>query len=165
MANTNAGRKFYIACTVLGGPIPLAQPTDLTKTQYEALLWTEVSNVGSVGQTGTKTNITSYDELGTAVTQKNKGVSNAGDPPVEVARNPTDPGQKALRAAGATKYNYAFKTEGSDAPDATMTNTIFYNRGVVTGPERPNGRVEDYDLEIFTLGLNQLEIVVDPETI
>ncbi|HEV7253879.1 MAG TPA: hypothetical protein VGN97_12405 [Mesorhizobium sp.] len=165
MAQTNAGRKVYIACTVAGGPIPLAQPTDLTGSAYAALLWTEVKNVGMVGDRGTQTNTVSYDELGTDVTQKGKGISNAGDPDIECARNPTDPGQIAMRAAAATKFNYAFKIEDADAPDANSTNSIYYNRGLVTGPRRPGGRNEDFILEIFTLGLVQKEIVVNPTAI
>ena len=70
MANTNKGRKVYICVT--------AQPTDLDQTGYEALIWTRVKHVGSVGESGTKTNINSYDELETDVTQKSKGISNAG---------------------------------------------------------------------------------------
>lgn len=165
MANTNSGRKFYIACTVADGPIPDPQPADLTQTEYEALLWTEVKNVGSIGESGTQTNVVSYDELATEVTQKQKGISNAGDPTIEVARNPSDPGQIAMRAAAATKYLYAFKTEDADAPDADTTNSVYFNRGLVAGPTRPNGRNEDFILEVFTLGLVQKEIVVNPEPI
>ncbi|TWG90317.1 tail tube protein [Mesorhizobium sp. J18] len=164
MANTNKGRKFYIAVDT-DNTTPLPQPTDLTQTDYEALTWLEVKNVGSIGESGTQTNIVSYDELSTDVTQKQKGISNAGDPPVEVARNTSDPGQKAMRAAAATKYLYAFKTEDADAPDESTTNSVYYNRGLVTGPTRPNGRNEDFNLEVFTLGLIQREIVVDPEPI
>lgn len=165
MANTNKGRKFYIAVTSPGGSVPAPQSAVLNQSQFEALNWTEVGNVGSIGESGTQTNLPTYDELATEVTQKQKGISNAGDPPVEVARNSTDLGQIAMRAAGRTKFNYAFKTEDNDAPDANSTNSIYYNRGVVTGPTRPNGRNEDFVLEIYTLGLNQLEIVVDPEAI
>lgn len=163
MANTNKGRKFYIAVTTPGGSTPLACPSDLNQGQFEALNWTQVSNVGSIGESGMQTNLPTYDELSTEVMQKQKGISNAGDPPVEVARNPTDPGQVALRAAAATKFNYAFKTEDNDAPSSDYTNSIYYNRGVVTGPTRPNGRNEDFILEVFTLGLNQREIVVNPQ--
>ncbi|MGB3898191.1 MAG: hypothetical protein WA973_06520 [Mesorhizobium sp.] len=169
MAQTNKGRKFYIATTTVAGPpavtTPTPQASDLTQTQYEALEWTEVKNVGSVGQTGMDTNIVSYDELSTDVTQKQKGISNAGDPDVECARNPTDLGQIAMRAAAATKYYYAFKVEDADAPDANHTNSVYFNRGLVTGPKRPNGRNEDFILEVYTLGLVQREIVVDPEAI
>ena len=154
MANTNKGRKFYICTT--------PQASDLTKSQYEALTWVEVGNVGAVGETGTNTNIVSYDELATEVTQKQKGISNAGDPVVECARNPTDAGQIAMRAAALTKLYYATKTEDADAPSASYTNSIYYNRGLITGPTRPNGRNEDFIIENFTLGLVQKEIVVDP---
>lgn len=154
MANTNKGRKFYICVT--------PQSADLSKSEYEALTYVEVSNVGSVGETGMNTNIVSYDELATDVTQKQKGISNAGDPDIECARNPTDPGQIALRAAAKTKFYYATKFEDADAPDANHTNSIYYNRGLITGAKRPNGRNEDFILEVFPLGLVQQEIVVDP---
>jgi len=154
VANTNKGRKVFICTT--------PQPADLTKSQYEALTWVEVGNVGSVGESGMNTNVVSYDELATDVTQKQKGISNAGDPTIECARNPSDAGQVALRAAAATKFFYAFKFEDSDAPSANHSNTVYYNRGLIAGPTRPNGRNEDFILEVFTLGLVQKEIVVDP---
>ncbi|WP_018428217.1 hypothetical protein [Hoeflea sp. 108] len=154
MARTNKDRKVYICTT--------PQPGDLNQAAYEALTWVEVGNVGAVGEAGTNTNIVSYDELSTDVTQKGKGISNAGDPTIECARNPTDLGQQALRAAAKTNFTYAFKFEDKDAPTANHTNSVYYNRGLVTGPTRPNGRNEDFILEVFTLALNQREIVVDP---
>jgi hypothetical protein len=162
MAITNKGRKVYIAVTAPGGSTPAPQPTALNQGQYEALNWTEVKNVGEVGEAGTSTNVVNYDELSTDVVQKNKGMSDAGDPTIECARNPTDNGQIALRAAALTNFNYAFKFEDADAPDANYSNSIYYNRGIVTGPTRPNGRNEDFILEVFTLGLIQREIVVNP---
>lgn len=162
MAQTNRGRKVYIAVTSPGGTTPLACPSPLNQGQYEALDWTEVGNVGSVGESGMNENIVSYDELSTDVTQKQKGIANAGDPVIECARNPTDDGQIAMRAAAATRMIYAFKFEDADAPSVGYTNTVYYNRGVVAGPTRPNGRNEDFILENYTLGLVQREIVVNP---
>jgi len=80
-----------------------------------------------------------------------------------VARDPNDAGQILLRQAARTNFNYAFKEERNDKPnnDPDSTPTTYYNRGLVTGPRRPRGRNEDFDLEIYTLGLQQLEIVVD----
>lgn len=153
MANTNKGRKISVCAT--------PQAADLTAVQFAALTWVEVTHVGSIGQTGTDTNIVDYDELNTTVTQKMKGISNAGDPVVECARFPTDPGQNLLRTAGTTKFYYAFKIEDSDAPDANSINTIYYQRGLVTGPIRPGGRNEDFIIENFTLGLVQQEVVVN----
>ena len=146
MATSLAGVTIGICAT--------AQPTALDASGYGALTYVAISNVGSIGEIGTTTNILTYDTLDTTVTQKAKGISNAGDPAIEVARDKTDAGQDALRTAAATSSIYAFKV--------TMANgDIFYNRGVVSGPTRPMGRNEDFDLEVFTLGLTQAEIVVE----
>lgn len=161
MANTNSGGKLYIA-VVTATTDPEVHNVDLLQAGYEALEWLQVAQVGSLGETGTNTNILSYDTLDTVVTQKSKGISNAGDPEIELARVATDDGQAALRAAALTKDSYAFKYELDDQITAVTGNgTTFYNRGLVTGPRHPNGRNEDFVLEIFQLGLNQKEITVE----
>lgn len=155
-ANTNAGSKLYVCAT--------PQQADLDQAGYEALDWVEVANVGSHGEVGPSTNILTYDTWNTSVIQKAKGMTDAGSPEIEVARDPTDEGQGILRDAARTNLNYAFKIVRNDKPNTapTATATTIYNRGLVAGPRRPMGRNEDFDLEIFTLGLQQLEIVVDP---
>ena len=40
--------------------------------------------------------------------------------------------------------------------------TIRYNRGLIVGPREPNGRNEDFELEIFTAGLVQKQIKTKP---
>lgn len=155
MANSNSGGKLYIA-TLAG--VAQAQNSDLTQAGYEALTWTEVKSVGSHGETGSNTNILSYDTWDTTVTQKAAGVTNAGDPEIELARLPTDPGQMQLRVAAQPANrvnNYAFKILHLDG-------TVKYNRGIVLGPRHPNGRNEDFILEIYTLALNQEQITVNP---
>ena len=151
-ANSNAGGTLYVCAT--------AQEADLTQVEYEALAWIEVKGLGSHGETGANTNILSYDTWDTTVIQKAKGMTDAGSPEIELARNVNDPGQIALLAAAATNNNYAFKMVRNDAPPAG-TPTMLYNRGLVAGPRRPHGRNEDFDLEIYTFALQQLEIV-DP---
>lgn len=159
MAKTLAGTKFYVCST--------AQESDLNQAGYEALTWVQVGNVGKIGETGTKTNIVGYDDLASTMKQKSKGLADAGDPTIECARNPTDAGQIIMRTIGAPtdKKAYAFKIEKNDAPSASYTNTIHYVRGICTGPSRPNGALEDFDLEVFTLGLTQAEITVNPAAI
>lgn len=153
-ANTNAGSKLYICTT--------PQPTDLDATAYAALTWVQVKGVGSVGETGNSQNIVNYDTWDTTVEQKGKGIINAGDPKIEVARDVADAGQTALRAAAQTNYNYAFRIERNDKPNSNVGSkpTYLYNRGLVCGPVTPNGRNEDFDLQIFTLALNQTQIEV-----
>lgn len=162
MANTNKGRKFYISVTVADGATPEAQTVGLNAAAFAALDWTQVKHIGMIGDMGAQENILNYDELETDVIQKSKGLINAGDPTVEVARTPSDNGQKALNAAALTKYNYAFKITDEDIPAGGTTPSTYYNLGMVTGPNRPGGRAEDFILEVFTLALNQREVVVAP---
>lgn len=153
-ANTNAGRKVYVCAT--------PQPDNLTKAEFDALTWVLIGGVGSHGETGSSTNILNYDTWDDDVIQKGKGLTNAGDPEIEYAFRANDAGQTILRAAAETNFNYAFKIEGNDKPnnDADSKPTIRYNRGLVSGPRQPNGRVEDFDLEMVALGLQQKQITV-----
>ncbi|MCI2243781.1 hypothetical protein L3067_04060 [Xanthomonas sp. PPL568] len=144
-AQTNSGSKLYICAT--------PQNSDLTQTQFAALTWVRVSKVGNVGERGTSTNVVSWDSWDTQVTSKGKGITNAGDPQVEVAELLADPGQIAMRAAGAPGVadNYAFKIE---RPDGSLE----FLRGLVAGPRFNGGRNEDFVLNTYTIGLNQLPI-------
>lgn len=153
MANSNSGGILYTAA--------LNQETDLNTAAFAALTWVAIGGMGSLGEAGTKTNILTYDTWDTTVIQKAKGMSDAGSPEIEVSRNTADPGQDLLRIATTTNLNYAFRLVRNDKLTLAGTGTIIYMRGLVTGPVRPNGRNEDFDLEVFTLGLQQREIVVD----
>lgn len=154
--NTNAGAKIYICAT--------PQEADLDAAAFAALTWVQIKGIGSHGETGNQQNVVSYDTWDTRVTQKGKGVINAGDPEIEVLRIPSDAGQVLLRAGALTDFNYAFKMQRTDEPDADAesTPTIHYNRGIITGPRRPHGRNEDFDLEVYTIGCNQQEVTVNP---
>jgi hypothetical protein len=157
MANTIAFTKWYVC--------PVSQNAELTQPEYEGLDWVEIKSIGNIGETGKSTNMLNYNTLDDSVTQKAKGMTDAGSPSLEVARLPTDPGQEILREAGGVgnNNNYAFKQVCSDGP-VGGTGTVIYNRGLVSGPTRPNGGNEDFDVEVFTLGLQQEEIVVKPSS-
>ena len=155
MAKANANGAFYFCKT--------PQPNDLTKEQFEALEWIKIEEVGKLPESGSSTNIIKYDTIDTTVTQKAKGVTDAGGGTLEVAYNGTAPGQKALREVAGNNYNYATKREVNDAPDENHTNSVFYNRGLITGPVRSGGGVEDFITETYTIANNQLEIVVPPQ--
>lgn len=154
--NTNAGSKLYICAT--------AQASDLDATAYAALTWVLVGGVGSIGETGSSTNMLNYETWDDEVVQKAKGLTDGGSPEVEIARDPNDAGQDILRTAAATNLIYAWKIEGTDQPNNLTGNkpTIRYNRSLISGPREPNGRNEDFDLEIFTFGNVQKQIKTDP---
>lgn len=156
MANTNAHGRLFISST--------PQANDLDQAGYEALTWVEIKSVGVVGETGSKTNMLNYDTWDTTVVQKAKGITDAGSPQITLARVPSDAGQIALRAAALQNLNYAFKLLRNDPITIGGVGSIFYNRGLVVGPTHPNGKNEDFDLEVFTLGLNQQELTVNPLT-
>ena len=150
-AYSHAGVTLHISTT--------AQNSDLddhASSGFPSLTYTEVKNVGSIGEYGIDTNMISYDMLSTAVSRKAKGITNAGDPEVEVARDDTDPGQLLMRAAGAVSNHnsYAFKVVKQDG-------SIDYLRGLVAGPNSPSGRNEDFDLHVFALALNQEPVHVN----
>ena len=146
-AQTNSGAKLFICVT--------PQNNDLDEAGFEALTYVQVKRVGSVGERGISTNIVTCDTWDTLVALKGKGISNAGDPEVEMARDLADPGQIAMRAAGAPNVQdmYAFKVE-------RPTGEVEYLRGLVAGPRTPGGRNEDFVLHVYTLGLNQAPIEV-----
>lgn len=155
IVSTMAGAKVYV-CSTAQTSLPL------NASAFGALTWVEVKKVGNIGEGGVDTNIVSYDTLGDDVTQKQKGMTDGGNIEIEVARVYDDAGQDILRTAGGTKSNYAVKIELADSPNGVLSNTIIYNCGVITGPKRPNGKNEDFVREVFTLGCNQQEVVVDP---
>lgn len=154
MASTLKGRTLYVCTT--------PQPDDLDLAAYKALTYVKVNGVGSVGATGTSDNIVTYDEMDSDVLPKAKGISNAGDPQIEVSRRPSDAGQIAMRAAGVTKLTYAFKILDGDS-DVGIDPTTSFLRAVVGGPSKPNGRQESFNLEVYTLGVVQREIVLEPQ--
>lgn len=153
MTNTNVGAELHIA--VDGENNPVVQNSDLNLAAFQGLTWLKIAAVGNLGETGSNVNVLTYDTWDTKVTQKAPGITNAGDPELEVGFNPSDPGQTALRVASLPENranNYAFKK-------VLQAGGARYYRGLVLGPRHPNGAPEDFDVEIFVLGLNQEEIV------
>jgi hypothetical protein len=150
-AYSQSGKQLFISTTPQNEDM-----TDHATLGFPSLTYVQVKGVGSIGPRGVQTNAISYDTLDEDVTQKAKGITNAGDPEVEMRRIAADPGQIAMRAAGApgNKDNYAFRIVDQDG-------TIHYNRGLVMGPNRPGGRNEDFELEVYTLAMNQVEVTID----
>jgi hypothetical protein len=155
MGNSMQGSKVYI-CTTSQSTAPA------DATAYAALTWVEIKKVGNMGQMGMSQNILTYPTWGDGVADKSKGMADAGSPTLEVMRDTADTGQDGLRTAAATNLKYAFKIERNDKLTGGGTNSIFYNWGVVSGPTRPQGGNEDFDVEVFTLGFSSAEVSVDP---
>lgn len=158
MANktTKKGSKVYVCST--------AQNSDLNQAGFDALAWVQVGKVGKIGDFGATSNDVTYNTLDESVTTHQKGVADAGAPDIEVASIYDDAGQIILRSFGdpLNLNNVAIKIERNDKPSGLTTNTIIYSRGVVSGPMFPGGGSDDFDLERFTVRLNQIPLRVNP---
>ncbi|MBV6657194.1 MAG: hypothetical protein KI785_05430 [Devosiaceae bacterium] len=146
-----------IAVTAANGNVPEAQNDDLTQTAFEALDWVEVSSIGKLTDFGGQTTMNTYDELNTSVSQKNKGVTDAGTLTLECREVVTDNGQIAMKAAGAVSFtdSVAVKVEYDDQPSGGTSNTIRYSRGLVGAPTFMGGGVNDFQRVQFQVGLVQ----------
>lgn len=152
---TLAGTKVSISTTAVTLP--------LNATDFGALTFTPVGSVGNLGDYGSPANLINYNTLDTEVMSKAKGVEDAGELSIEVARIFDDPGQIAMRAAAATKFYYAIKIEYADAPSEDWSNTIMYAVGPVTGPQLLGGGTDDFIRESYSVGFtDQRPIFVAP---
>ncbi len=154
MAKTLKGRTVWIGCTTTNGTTPDPQNDDLDLAGFEALDWTQIKKCGAIGESGATTETPSYDSLDTVVIEKSKGTSDAGNPTLECSFVAADNGQIALRAASLPTESNAFAFKWADDD-----GVIYYNRGISSGPTHPNGRNGSFRLDMFKLGLNQLEVL------
>lgn len=150
MPATNSGAQLWICVTPQNDDLD-----DHAGSGFPSLTYVQVKQVGSVGEYGINTNVLTYDTWDEDTVRKAKGLTNAGDPEVELSRNATDPGQIAMRAAGAiaVKDSYALKV-------VRPSGLTEYLRGIIAGPRRPNGRNEDFVLEVYSVGLQQAPVLV-----
>ena len=148
-ARTNIGGKLYIGVDGTDPALPVAENTDLTDTGFAALNWTEIPNVGTIGDTGVEQNMVSYPTWGERLTAQLKGSATGAQAEIRVLDVDSD-GMTALKAAAAVTdlNNYAFKVEW---PDGKIENL----RGVVGAPSYTKGSNEDFAEAVFMLAINQ----------
>lgn len=148
---THSNISFAISTT--------AQNSDLTLLEFAGLTYTSVGSVGSIPERGINTNMLSYDTVNTLVSKKAKGITDAGTGTLECARNSSDFGQIAMTAAGQPDNfdSYAFRIVKQDG-------TVEYARGLVSGPNYPGGRNEDFDIANYTIAYQQAPLE-DPASV
>lgn len=157
-----AGLKTTLQGAIVS--ISTTAPTlPLNAAAFAALTYTDIGSVGNLGDYGAAPNMVNYNTLDTQVMSKAKGVEDAGELAIEVARIFDDVGQIAMRAAAATKFNYAIKVEYADAPGPTWSNTIMYAVGPVSGPQLLGGSTDDFIRESYTVAFtDQRPIFINP---
>lgn len=135
----------------------------LNAAGFAGLTWVEIGFIGNLGDYGVSPNIVNYNVLSTEVSSKAKGVEDAGDLTIEVARVFDDVGQVAIRAAADTKFVWGIKIEYADAPTDDYSNTIVYAAGIVSGPQLLGGGTDDFIRESFSVGFtDQKPITINP---
>jgi hypothetical protein len=105
-----AGSKVFI------GGVLAPKASDFIVSDFNAVEWTEIKGLESIGTFGDTAQAVTFDDLSVGRTQTVKGTRNAGTMDLVAGIDYADAGQLALRAAEATKDNYAIKVVFNDAP-------------------------------------------------
>ena len=117
--HTSTGCRLYI------GPV-VASTVD-TEAEFEALSYTEISQVQDLGEFGDTAEELTFEVIHDDRLQSRKGSVDGGILPLVLSYDLGDAGQAALKAASASRSNYAFKILfGGDEPVEA-----FYFRGRV----------------------------------
>lgn len=157
--NINLGSKLFICAT--------AQPTNLTKIEFEALTWIEISDVVTMPSIGEEVSMPTqtYVNRNRAVFQK--GVYTGVSTEVVIGYDYADAGQDAIEAASLASGKYAFKMVGVDSPNSgTTTNTTAYFRALVGPRSFAGGGAEDFVNNTYSLQItDQAPIWVEPVAI
>jgi hypothetical protein len=145
------GAKIYI------GPTTAAA----TAQEYAALTYVEITGVETIGDFGATFSTVKHNPLSGAPTKKMKGSKDSGDSEIALARDPLDPGQIALMAALASRFEYAFKITVEDAADANDIDSVFYFHAIVNKGNTKIDSVDAVTKRNVTLGISS-EIIEVP---
>lgn len=149
-----------------GATISIAPPNAAADTlsEYEALTWTEIKEVETIGEFGDAATTIEFTALGDARVRKRKGVRNAGDLAVTVANDALDPGQQAAIDAEKTEFVYPVRIVLADAADANDTDSAFYFKALVASARLNIGGANEMIRRAFAF-LIDTAILEDPSTV
>ena len=142
--STAGGVTFEIGTTNIGH----------TLLEFEADSYVEVSEVEDGGQVGDESAAINFTALKDGRVQKLKGPRDAGTMAVVCGALPSDPGQDAMVAAEATKFDYNFRVTLNDALEIGGTGTVLYFYGKVMSKRRNIGNVSNVVKYMFNIGVN-----------
>ena len=133
------GRPHPTGCRLYIGPV--AASTVDTEAEFEALSFTEIFQIQDLGEFGDVAEELTFSVIDSDRLQSRKGNVDGGILPLVLSYDLTDAGQAALKAAVASRSNYAFKILfGGDEPVEA-----FYFRGrVLSFRKEIGGRITSY---------------------
>jgi hypothetical protein len=154
---TTSGSQLYIG--------PVNANLALGAVAYAALTpWVEVEEIENLGDFGDESADVTFSSIKDARVRHLKGARDAGSLALTCARDHLDPGQIALRAAQATKFNYAFKVVAADNADDNDTKSIFYFSGPVRSARNNFGNNNNVTKTNFMVGISS-PIIEVPGTV
>lgn len=147
-----AGSKIFI------GPAKAPGSSDLINSDFTgspAPAWVEIGFIESLGTFGDTSQSVTFDAVGRGRTIKKKGSRDAGTMEIVCGIDYSDTGQIAVRAAEATKNDYAFKVEFNDAPSTSgAKNSVrYFVAQVMSAAEELSGTNNIMKLNV-SLGIN-----------
>lgn len=129
MIFSSNGTQIYISTTSQN-----TEPADLAA--YEALSYTEIKEIESLGSFGDTSNEVTFASLSDGRMKRMKGVRDAGTLDLVMGIDYSDTGQAALLAAEQTDFNYAFKVVFNDAPDGGTPSERYFIAQVGSASEQ-----------------------------
>lgn len=147
---TASGTKFYIGPSITGATDTLAEFISLDTGGA----FVEIGLVEDGGEYGDSASLVTFAALGDARIRASKGARDAGELPLVVGDDPTDPGQVALVAAEATNLNYAFKVVSPNRLNATGTDELEYFKVLVSSKRKRVGTNDNIVRRTFTAKIN-----------
>ena len=125
-----------------------------TLAEFEALAYVDVGEVEDYGEMGDESPLVPFAAVGDGRVRQSKGARNAGAQTFIVGRDPLDAGQTAMKAAEATKFEYALRITMADAPSPLYSNTIFYYRGLVSSARIRMGQNDNIVRDVYVVAVN-----------
>ncbi len=150
MVDATAKSKLYIGTT--------AAADDLIG--FEADTYTEIKDIEDLGEIGEEAAQLTFVPVGGRGVHK-KGATTGKVVNLVVGRNPTDPGQQALRAAAQSHLDYNFKLTLNNAAPPSVPST-FYFRGLTFPAATALGNAEAMIKDTHPIAINSEIIELEP---
>lgn len=160
MAITTAtGARYFIGGTTA---IPYESGDAAAIAAFEALPWVEIGEVEDGGEYGDEATDVTFQSLTSGRVRHLKGARDAGVLPLVVGDDPLDPGQIALKAAEATKFDFNFKVEFEDAPQEGFSGSVDFFRAKVQSFRKNVGTGDNVVRRTANLGISTEILTVEP---
>lgn len=151
--NTAAGSKLYI------GPVVAA--TVDTQGEFEALSYTEVGEIESIGDFGDQFNDVTALTLNDSRMRHFKGSVDGGQLQLTILFDDGDAGQQALKSALAVKSDYAIKlTLANESAGSPANPTTIYFRGQIQSRRLQVGNADNIVRAVVNIGVNSAQVEV-----